>query len=221
MSIRIKIQPVAYPETSKAERAHRASALADEMRQIEGVENARVWEPIQKLGGIQNGLDPTIVAALIQGGAAVVTATVASILAVLATKRSKGEQRETIITINNNWYKITDGSERAAVEAEILDEIKSLILDQKNPQKEKEPAMSKEEEEKEARIKIAEGAIEETAKARKAWVRAAATHSLNEPKAKEDMRKAEQAETEVLRLLGIQPEDIAHLRPWKTEPPKE
>jgi hypothetical protein len=73
----------------------------------------------------------------------------------------------------------------------------------------------------EADIKMAEAAIEETAKARKAWVRAFATQSSHEPKAKEDMKKAEDAERAILGDLGIQPEEIAHLRPWKKEPPKQ
>jgi hypothetical protein len=71
------------------------------------------------------------------------------------------------MTSDHSWYTITYDSKRATVEAEIFN-IKSLILDHANSQKQRSKAIMS----TPSNMKAAEDAIEETAKARKAWVRA-------------------------------------------------
>jgi hypothetical protein len=128
MSIKIKIQPVAYPETDREERARRTDALAKELRQIEGVETAEVLEPIQKLGGIQNAPDPAIIVAIIGTSGLVISTVLKELFKLLAAKRATRDHRETVITVNNNYFIIKDNSEPASVEAEILNELKRVRL---------------------------------------------------------------------------------------------
>jgi hypothetical protein len=70
-SLEIQIHLVAFSGTDRLAQFRRAKEIAEEMRKIEGVENAQVRELLQKAIGIQNTIDPIITAAIITGASAV------------------------------------------------------------------------------------------------------------------------------------------------------
>jgi len=115
-SLEIQIHPVAFSGTDRLAQFRRAKEIAEEMRKIEGVENAQVRELLQKAIGIQNTIDPIITAAIITGTSAVVAATVTGIFSLLREKREKKDHRETAICVLGDWYVIkNEADERKAI----------------------------------------------------------------------------------------------------------
>jgi hypothetical protein len=105
-SLEIQIHPVAFSGTDRLAQFRRAKEIAEEIRKIEGVENAQVRELLQKAIGIQNTIDPIITAAIITGASGVVEATITGIFSLLREKREKKDHRETIIYVLGDWHVI-------------------------------------------------------------------------------------------------------------------
>jgi ferredoxin-fold anticodon binding domain-containing protein len=130
MSLKLDIHPVAFAGTDRAEHFRRAREIAEEIRKIHGIEDAKVYERFQKAVGIQNTVDPIIVAAIVSATSVVVAATITGIFTVLREKREKKDHRETVVQIFGNWYVINKESE-----SQIKQEIKELIEEYSDKEK--------------------------------------------------------------------------------------